>query len=53
MLNVDMLGSSVVFRTVSECDSALVVCVDNVLVADVVANFIEKAEEPDLLLVGV
>ena len=52
ILNVDMLGTSVVFRIVCECDGALIVGVDDVLIADVVADFFEKAEEPDLLLKG-
>jgi len=38
---------------VCEGDSALVVAVDEILVVDVVADFSEKAEEPDLLLEGV
>ena len=50
VLDVDMLGAGVVFRIVCKCDGALVVAVDDVLIADVVADFFEEAEEPDLLL---
>src|SRR5579859_2721688 len=50
VLDVDMFCTSVVLRIVCEGDCALIVAVDDVLIADVVADFSEKAEEPDLLL---
>ena len=48
-----MFGLSMVFRIVGKCDGALIVTVDDVLIVDVVANFFEEAEEPDLLLESV
>ena len=41
------------FRIVSKGDSALVVAVDDVLAVNIVADFVEEGEEPDLLLEGV
>ena len=50
ILDVDMFHTSIMFQIVSEGDSALVVTIDDVLIADVIADFVEKAEEPDVLL---
>src|SRR5205814_846059 len=50
ILNIDVLCTGVVFRIVCGCDSALIVGVDDVLIADAVADFSEKTEEPYLLL---
>src|SRR5271170_3222223 len=52
VLDVDMLCTSVVFRVVRQCDCTLVVAIDEILIADIVADFSEEAEEPDLLLEG-
>ena len=53
VFDVDMLGADVVFWIVCKCDGALVIAVDDVLVVDIVADFSEEAEEPDLLLESV
>ena len=53
ILDVDVLGASVVLGIVSEGNSALVVAINEVLVVDVVADFPEKVEELDLLLESV
>src|SRR5271154_4514037 len=53
ILDVDVLGTSMMLGIVCEGDSALVVAVDEILIIDVVADLSEKAEEPDLLLEGV
>jgi len=45
-----MFGTSVMFRIMCKCDGALVVAVDDVLVADVVTDFFEEAQKPDLFL---
>lgn len=50
MLYVDALGSSVMFRVVSKCDDTLAVGVDDVLVADIVAEFLEETVNPNLFL---
>src|SRR5579859_7005709 len=50
ILNVDVLCTCMMFQIVSKGDSALIVTVDDILVADVVAYFLEEAEEPDWLL---
>ena len=50
ILDVDMLYMSVVFWIVGKCDSALIVVINDVLVADVVADFSEETQEPGLLL---
>src|SRR5579859_6212753 len=50
VLDVDMFRTSVVLRIMCEGDCALIVAVNDVLIADVVTDFSEKAEEPDLLL---
>ena len=50
ILDVDMFGLSMVFRIVGKCDGALIVTVDDVLIVDVVANFFEEVEEPDLIV---
>src|SRR5579859_3345340 len=52
VLNVDVLCSCKMFRIVSKGDSALIVAVDDILVANVVAYFLEEAMEPDELLEG-
>ena len=52
VLNVDMLGASMVLRVVCQCNGALVIAVDDVLVVDAVVDFSEKTEEPYLLLEG-
>jgi len=50
ILDIDMFGTSVMFRIMCKCDGALVVAVDDVLVADVVTDFFEEAQKPDLFL---
>src|SRR5579859_374655 len=50
VLDVDMFRTSVVLRIVCEGDCALIVAINDVLIADAVTDFAEKAEEPDLLL---
>src|SRR5579859_6663358 len=50
VLDVDMLCTCMVFRMVCEGHSTLIVTVDGILVADVVADFFEEAVKPDLLL---
>src|SRR5579859_491898 len=52
VLDVDMLCTCMVFRIVCEGDSTLIVTVDGILVADVVADFFEEAVEPDEVLEG-
>src|SRR5579859_8060833 len=52
VLDVDMFRTSVVLRIMCEGDCALIVAVNDILIADVVTNFSEKAVEPDLLLEG-
>ena len=46
ILDIDVLCTSMVFRIVCECDSALIVGVDDVLIVDVIVDFSEKMEEP-------
>ena len=41
------------FRIVSKGDGALVIAIDDVLVVDIVADFLEEAMEPDELFEGV
>src|SRR5271170_1530752 len=53
VLDVDMFCTSVVFRVVRQPDGTLVVTIDDILIADIVADFSEEAVEPDLLLDGV
>ena len=48
-----MLCTCMMLGVVCEGDCALVVAMDDVLVADVVADFFEKAVEPDKLFEGV
>ena len=43
ILDVDVLGTSMMLGIVCEGDSALVVAVDEILVVDLVADFSEKA----------
>src|SRR5579859_2145317 len=50
ILNVDVLCTCMVLRIVCEGDCALIVAVNDILIADVVSDFSEEAEEPDLLL---
>jgi len=38
------------FGIVSKCDGALIVSFDDVLVFDVVSEFFEDSEDPDLFL---
>jgi hypothetical protein len=45
ILNVDVFRSCMVFGVVGKCNSALVVAVDDVLVADIVADFAEEPQE--------
>src|SRR5271170_4864299 len=53
ILDVDMFCTSVpVFRVVRQRDGTLVVAIDEILIADIVADFSKEAEEPDLLLEG-
>ena len=52
VLNVDVLCSCVVFRIMGKGNSALIVTVDDVLIVDVVADFVEEAVESDKLLEG-
>ena len=51
--DIDVLCMSMVFRIVCECNRTLIVDVDDVLIADVVADFSEKTEESYLLLESV
>ena len=45
-----MLCTCMIFQIVSKGDSTLIVTLDDILVANVVANFLEEAMEPDDLL---
>ena len=45
-----MFCTSVVLRVVRQRDGTLVVAIDDILIADIVANFSEEAVELDLLL---
>ena len=47
-----MFCTCMVLEIVRKGDGALVVTVDDVLIVDVIADFFEKVEEPDLLLEG-
>ena len=53
ILDIDVLCVSMVFWVVCECDRTLVVGVNDILIADVVADFSEKTEESYLLLESV
>ena len=48
-----MLCTSVMLRIVCECYSALIVGVNDVLIADIVVDFSEKSKESNLLLESV
>src|SRR5579859_6704956 len=50
VLDVNMLCTCMVFQIVCEGDSTLIVTIDDVLIADLISDFSEEAEEPDLLL---
>src|SRR5579859_97558 len=50
VLDVNMLCTCRVFQIVCKGYSTLIVAVDSILVADVVADFFEEAVKPDLLL---
>ena len=50
ILNIDMLCTSMMLRIVCECYSALIVGVNDVLIADIVVDFSEKSKKPNLLL---
>src|SRR5271169_1432992 len=49
ILYIDMLGSCMMFWVVCECDGALAVSVNDILIADIIAEFLEKAVYPDQL----
>ena len=47
ILDVDVLGSCVMFWIVCKCDGTLAVGIDGVLIADVVADFFKKTVDLD------
>ena len=53
ILNIDMLGSRMVFGIVCEGNGALIVAVNDILIVHIVADFLEESQDPDLLFESV
>ena len=53
VLNINVLGASVMFWIVGKCNGTLAVGIDGVLVADVISKLIKKAMYSDLFLESV